>query len=616
MMRTAPTDLETTYAILDDGSGNGCWLLQRPSALVVCTDPDDVGPCLATIEAAVAEGLTAAGFFAYELGYILETKLHALLPPQRAVPLLAVGLYAGVQWLPRIEARAWLAARAGTPATVILLPATMDPQAYDAAFAAVRAFIAAGDVYQINLTFKQRLQVMGDPAALYLDLQRRQRVGQGGLLALPGLHILSLSPELFVDLADNRAVVRPMKGTAARGITQEDDRRRAVWLAADGKSRAENLMIVDLMRNDLGRLATMGGVRVSDLYTVETLRTLHQMTSGIEATLRPDVSFTQLLAAIFPCGSVTGAPKIRAMQIIRTLETEPRGVYTGAIGMIRRDDRGVLAVRLNVAIRTLMIGAGGTGELGIGSGIVFDSEAAAEYDECLLKARFLTNPAAPFGLIETLRWEPVDGYSLLDRHLDRLAASAVFFVVPYDKQATQQRLDESAAEFGDTAMRVRLTLSEDGKMTVTAEPLAPLPTRLRYALSPNLQRSDDPFRYHKTTQRTAYETELSRLKTVTGCDEVLFVNERGELTEGSWTNLFIRRGGALFTPPAGSGLLPGTLRAALLASGEALETVLYPVDLAAAEAVFLGNSVRGLLEAEPAPGIGSAAGDGRTAGGE
>jgi aminodeoxychorismate synthase, component I, bacterial clade len=586
------------FALLDDG-GDGCWLLHRPARIVACDTADDVDRSLAAIEAGLADGLTAAGFFAYELGYALEPRLAPLMPAARPVPLLRIGLFRDARWLSRRDARAWLAARVRGPCRVGALPPGLDRAQYRAAFATVHDLIAAGDVYQINLTFKQRLRIEGDPLALYLDLQRRQRVNHGGLIVAPGLSVLSLSPELFLRVDNGRALMRPMKGTAARARTPDEDRTRARWLAADEKSRAENLMIVDLLRNDLGRLAPVGGVRVTDLYTVETLRTLHQMTSGIEATLQPDVGVARLLRAIFPCGSVTGAPKIRAMEIIRAIETEPRGLYTGAIAMLRRDARGGLDLHMNVAIRTLVVDAAGQGELGIGSGVVSDSDADLEYDECLLKARFVSDRTERFALIETLRWDRSGGYALLDRHLDRLATSAVWFGIAYDDEGVRQQLATATASFGEPAMRVRLLLDEDGEATLTAAPLPERPAVLHYAVSPRPQPSDDPFRYHKTTRREGYAAELARLKAATGCDEVLFVNERGELTEGSWTNLFVRRHDRLLTPASRCGLLPGTLRAELLAAGEAVEAILRLEDLATAEAIFLGNSVRGLIPAVP-----------------
>jgi len=586
------------FAILDDGDG-GSWLLQHPESIVACDEPDAVAEGLASIEAGIARGLTAAGFFTYELGYALEPRLAPLMPRARSLPLLRLGLFRDARRLSRRAARAWLQPRTRGGGRVGALGPALDRARYRAAFATVHGLIASGDVYQVNLTFKTRLQVEGDPLSLYLDLQRRQAVVHGALIAAPGLAVLSLSPELFVRVRDGRASVRPMKGTARRGTTPEEDRTLARWLVGDEKSRAENLMIVDLMRNDLGRLAPVGGVRATDLFTVETLRTLHQMTSGVTAKLRPDVGLADLLRALFPCGSVTGAPKIRAMEIIRAVETEPRGIYTGAIGMVRRDPRGGLDLKLNVAIRTLVIDASGQGEYGVGSGVVADSAVEHEYDECLLKARWLADVAEPFALIETLRWEPAAGYALLDRHLDRLAASAAYFAIPCDREAVLRRLDDLAAGFRTAAMRVRLLLDETGDISTTAGPLAPPRQRLRYAVSTRPQPTDESFRYHKTTRRAGYETELARMKAETGCDEVVFVNERGELTEGSRTNLFVADGRRLLTPALACGLLPGTLRAELLARREAVEAVLRPADLARAEAVLLGNSVSGLVVATP-----------------
>ena len=585
------------FALLDDGS-EGVWLLQRPERVVRCDEPEAVAACVEEIEAGLAAGMVAAGFFTYELGYALESRLQPLMPHHRSLPLLRMALFRAATHLSRTEARRWLAAQATGPCSVDMCQSGLDRERYRDAFTSVRALIAAGDVYQINLTFKQRFRARGDWRSLYLDLQRRQRVGYGGLISTPEAAILSLSPELFVRVADGRAYARPMKGTAPRGITPDNDRQLAQWLASDEKSRAENLMIVDLIRNDLGRLAPFGGVRVSDLYRVETLRTLHQMTSGIEATLHPGIGLAELLGAVFPCGSVTGAPKIRAMEIIRAVESEPRGVYTGAIGLIRRDHHGKLDLLLNVAIRTLVIAADGAGELGIGSGVVYDSDADQEYEECLLKARFLTELGEPFALIETLRWDPQTGYALLDRHLDRLIRSATWFSIPCDREKARQRLLEAVADFGSDTMRVRLLVDEEGDVTLTAATLPPLPTVLRYAVAPHPRPSDDPLLYHKTTRREAYDAALASAKAATDCDDVVFVNERDELTEGSWTNVFVRLHGRLRTPALACGLLPGTLRAELLASGEATEAVLRPADLERAEAIYLGNSVRGLLPAE------------------
>jgi para-aminobenzoate synthetase/4-amino-4-deoxychorismate lyase len=355
-------------------------------------------------------------------------------------------------------------------------------------------------------------------------------------------------------------------------------------------------MIVDLIRNDLGRIARIGSVKVDGLFEVETYETVHQMISTVSARLLPDIGADAVIRRLFPCGSITGAPKIRAMEIIRELEAGPRDVYTGAIGWFAPD--GDLC--LNVAIRTLKIDQGGHGEMGIGSGLVYDSDEAAEYEECLLKARFLTVPHRPFELIETMLWQREAGWTLMERHLERLHRSAAYFGFPCDPETVRAQLEAASLGFAGACCRVRLLLDREGaiRIAATAIPVPSTAGLMRYAISDRATDSRDPFLFHKTTRRELYDGELERLSRETGCDEVLFLNERGELTEGSRTNLFLERGGRLLTPPLSSGLLDGTLRRELLATGRAQEAVLTLEDLARAEHVFLGNSVRGLLLAE------------------
>ena len=330
---------------------------------------------------------------------------------------------------------------------------------------------------------------------------------------------------------------------------------------------------------------------MTDLFTVETYSTLHTMTSGIVARRRPGVTTTDVLANLFPCGSITGAPKLRAMEIIHEVETGPRGVYTGSIGHFAPNGD----LTLNVAIRTAVIYQDGRGEIGIGGGIVADSVAADEYREALLKMAFFTEPAQKVTLIETLLWDRADGYYLLERHLDRLAASAGYFALPFDRDAILAALD--AGNFPAPRMRVRLTLDMGGP-AVTAVPLPPNPPVFRFAIAPERLDSQSLWLMHKTTNRAFYDEPRQRAYASHGVDEVVFLNERGELAEGSITNIFLEHNGALLTPPLSAGLLPGTLRAELIATGKATEQVLTLADLENAEAIWLGNSVRGLLRGE------------------
>jgi len=590
----------SSYILLDDSltPGGRSLLFTAPERVVAAYAPEEIDAALDDISEGLARGLHAAGFFAYELGYCLEPKLTHLLPAERRMPLFWVGLFHAPRSLDDSGTRAWLDEHGGTErAKISGLRLSWTREQYDRAFQAVEDYIAAGDVYQINLTLKYHFEFEGDSVAFYAALRRKQRVAYGALIHAPDFDVLSLSPELFFRREGKHISTRPMKGTAPRGRTPREDARLKTWLAVDEKQRAENLMIVDLLRNDLGRVAKIGSVEVTDLFTVETYRSVHQMTSGISAELRSDMGLKDMLRALFPCGSVTGAPKVRAMEIIRELEGGPRGVYTGAIGHIVPSGD----AQFNVAIRTVLL-QGRHGEMGIGGGIVADSKVDSEFEECLLKAHFLTKVDTPFELIETLRFERGKGFHLLERHLARLQSSAGHFGYPFSREAVLVALDAEAARVTAPVALVRLLLAEDGGLTVTSTPIE-LPTRdtvWRFVISDQRLDEKDPLFYHKTTRRQFFDSEMARQKALTGCDEVVFLNKKGELTEGTRTNLFLELDGRLFTPALTCGLLPGTLREELLdlPRAAASEAVLTPQDLLAADRIYLGNSVRGLIRAE------------------
>ena len=586
-----------TSVLLDnarEGRGHAS-LYESPRKIIRADAPREVSGALDEMEAARARGAHLAGFFSYELGYALEPRFAKMMPEGRRVPLLWFGVFDQVQSLEGGEIEDYLNASPNGGYRLSEPELTMSASDYGARFDKVKNYITAGDIYQINLTLKARFKLTGDPAALYRDLRRKQPVSYGALLRTEDFTVISASPELFLDIAENRIVTRPMKGTAGRGLTSEQDIERGQWLTTDEKSRAENLMIVDLMRNDLARVARTGSVRVSDLFTIETYETLHQMTSGVEARLNPGTDIAKLIESIFPPGSVTGAPKVRAMEIIRELESEPRGVYTGALGVFSPGGE----ARFNVAIRTLTLFADGAAEIGIGSGVVHDSRMQDEYDECLLKMRFLTDPVREFQLIETLAYDPAEGYVLLARHLDRLEASSRYFRFAFTRDTAIEALEKNADALREGRHRVRLLLFKDGRIEIanTVLPASSEMSKMVYVISKHRVESADPFLYHKTTMRKLFDGEWAAMHERFGTDEVVFLNERGEVTEGSRTNIFARIGGKLLTPPLTSGLLPGTLRADMLARGDAEEGVLARQDLARAEAVYLGNSVRGLVRA-------------------
>jgi len=368
------------FVLFEDGRDGGRALLfEAPREVILARDPAEVPGAFARMEAASKAGLHLAGFASYELGYALEPKFRAQQTPRSPTPLLQFGAFPP----PREVAPG---ARVAQPFEPIALRPAWTESDYGERFQRCRDYIFAGDVYQINLTFPLYGRYEGDPSALFDALRKRQPVAFGGVVALGEETVVSLSPEVFFEAKGRDIRARPMKGTAQRGFMPPEDMARAKYLVEDEKSRAENLMIVDLLRNDLSRLAEVGSVKVTDLFTVETYPTLHQMTSGIAARLREGVGLAELFAGLFPCGSVTGAPKIRAMEIIRDLECAPRGVYCGSLGLIAPSGE----IRFNVAIRTLTIFPGGELVCNVGSAIVADSVARHEYEECLIKARFLT----------------------------------------------------------------------------------------------------------------------------------------------------------------------------------------------------------------------------------
>jgi para-aminobenzoate synthetase/4-amino-4-deoxychorismate lyase len=587
-------DLPRPFVLVEDrlAPGRPARLYANPVGAIRADRPDEVEPALAALDAARTRGLHAAGFMAYELGYLFEPRLAPLLPAGRRLPLLWFGLFeAPIELAGRDLDEAF--ARRAPPAPLADLAFAHDGATHAAAVDRILDHVAAGDVYQINLTVPLDFRYGGDPFALWSALRVAQPVAHGGVVALAEATILSVSPELFLRVDGRTATTRPMKGTTPRGATPAADAAAARALAADPKQRAENLMIVDLMRNDLARVAEIGSVEVPELFRVETYPTLHTMTSTVTARLAPVTGLADLVRAIFPCGSITGAPKVMAMSIIRTLEARPRDVYTGAIGTFGPDG----TVDLNVAIRTAILFADGTGTWGAGGGIVADSDGAAEWDEARLKARVLTDLADDFGLIETLRWSPEEGFVRLDRHLARLAASAAACGFAFDGDRLRADLAGLIARAVDPR-RIRVELSRDGRTTLAAPPLAALPDRpLRVGLAAAPVDAGDPFLAHKTTRRARWDAGAAEAA-ARGLDDLVYVNRDGFLTESTRANLFVEKDGRLLTPALRHGLLPGVLRAELIDEGRAVEADLRVEDLDGAP-LHLGNSLRGLWPVAP-----------------
>jgi para-aminobenzoate synthetase / 4-amino-4-deoxychorismate lyase len=603
----------TPFILLDDararGAGADALLYEAPREVFSAYRASEVANVLAAAEAAqLAGGGTLAGYLAYEAGLALEPRLAAQAEARSgaAGPLVWLGLFDIASAIPAAEVPAWLAARAEGSASIGPLEPQLSPGGYDAAFATLREAIAAGDIYQANLTYHLAGSYRGDPLALYTSLRPAAAAGYGGVI-FDGSHwLLSFSPELFVALDGAEAKVKPMKGTRPRHADPAADKAAAEALGQSEKDRAENLMIVDLMRNDLARVAEAGSVQVEAPFAIESYPTVHQMVSTVRARLSPGKGAMDLVRALFPCGSITGAPKIRAMELLAEVERDARGPYCGAIGRIDADGDAAF----NVAIRTLRLtpieNGQGHAVLGIGSAIVADSDSEAERRECEVKAGFVrrmgSDLVAPScDLIETMRFEPENGIALIEGHLARMKASATELGFAFDRHAARNQIQALCFELESPA-RLRLMLARSGATAIEAGPLpVPFTAPLACIALPNPLDPGDWRLAHKTSDRGFYEDALAAAKAL-GAGEALLVRADGLVTEGSFTNVFVEsEDGELLTPPARLGLLPGVLRAHLLTQGKAREAQLTLDDVAAASQggrLWLGNALRGLFKGQ------------------
>jgi para-aminobenzoate synthetase/4-amino-4-deoxychorismate lyase len=578
-----------------DAENRWSWGFTAPRRILTATTTDEVYELVEELETATTRGHYVAGYLSYEAGHPF---VDLEIPGRADTPLAWFGVYDAPHRLAPADVETGLNTLDTWP-TVRDVRLDVSRAEYVDAIDAIRRHIGRGNVYQINYTAPLRFRVEGDPRALYRRLRARQRVPYAAYLNCGDRQILSLSPELFVRREGNRVLTRPMKGTIRRGRTLQEDRALQQQLAADSKNRAENLMIVDLLRNDLSVCCQPGSVTVPALYETEPYPSVTQMTSTVEGHLQNDTGLADLLRALFPCGSVTGAPKRRAMRAIRDLETAPRGVYCGAIGMAGPDDKAVF----NVAIRTAVLD-GAEGTMGLGSGIVWDSDPEAEYDECTLKGTFLTGDAASqsedagspeddFKLIETMRFDGVR-IPLLDRHVERLARAAEYFSFPFDEDRFRRRVERSGSGCDEATLKVRATLDRWGRLEMATTPIddeGHEPWRLVIA-DERVDRTD-PFFYHKTTRRGVYHRALAAAQ-AKGYDEAVLLNQDGDVTEGTYSNLFVRQDENLWTPPVESGLLAGVYRDHVLETQPQASTrTLTLDDLTGADALYCCNAVRG-----------------------
>ena len=599
-------------ARFDDLTGaSDSFRLVNPAGVVEALRPDEVAGAIAAAESAAARGSWVAGFVAYEaapgLDPALQVRARADDDPFARLPL------------------AWFAIFEDRARTVLPEPregsieGTTDPRhprhprqpwrpsidrgTYNAAIGRIRDHIAAGDTYQVNHTLRLRSVVEGDERGLYRDLCYAQRGAYAGYLNLGRYRVLSASPELFFRIDEERITAKPMKGTARRGRWSAEDEDVAAGLRGSVKDRAENAMIVDLLRNDMGRVARTGSVGWSDVFDLERYETVWQLTSTVSADLRPGTTLVEVFGALFPSGSVTGAPKVRTMEIVAELEDSPRGVYCGAVGFLAPPSAGMPTARFNVPIRTVVLDTETrTAEYGVGGGITWDSSAEGEYDEIVAKAEVLTTRRPSFELFETLLHDPRDGFRHLDRHLKRLRGSCDYFGFSLDEPAVVRALEGAITRFPDGPARVRVSVDRKGRVDVGAtRPVeSHLPVLVAIDLGHPVDHAD-PMLFHKHSLRGIYDAARSRHP---DADDVLLVNDRGEVTESTIANVAVSLNGRWVTPPLDAGLLPGIGREVALEEGRLEEATIRVEELTRAEEIELVSDNRGhrpvrVIEPEP-----------------
>jgi para-aminobenzoate synthetase/4-amino-4-deoxychorismate lyase len=604
-------DKENNFVFLEstrcDEENYLSYLFFSPKKIVSTCRTKEIKDCFTELEQALKEGSYVAGFISYEAGSAFEERLKY--KEIFDFPLLWFGVYEQpLIYNHRQQNFEMCSARAHRFIKEIGLYSNCEQKdyilekirsnisesSYIQSIDKIKDLIAQGLTYQVNYTFKLKFAFSGSAANLYFNLRNNQSVSYSAFIKAGHYFILSFSPELFFSKKGSKMYVRPMKGTAKRGRNLNEDQLNSEQLKNCHKNRSENIMIVDLLRNDLGRISGVGSVRVPRLFKIEKYETLFQMTSDIESCLKSKDMTFDIFRYVFPSGSVTGAPKIKTMEIIRQLEKEPRNIYTGSIGFFSPHQSGTF----NVAIRTILINdQTQKGEMGVGSGIVYDSSPQAEYSECCLKTNFLLNKPKNFALIETMLWQRHKGFHFLEQHLKRLEDSAQYFDFSYKKENILPALSKLEKCFEKNAYKVRLLLDKNGEITLTATLLISIAhQKPKVYLATQRTSSQDPFLYHKTTNRKVYDQEYKRCKRLKFYD-VIFTNEKGEITEGAISNLFIKKNGKLYTPPITSGLLDGIYRRHILSSRklQVEEKVLFKKDLFNAQEIYLCNSVRGLV---------------------
>jgi para-aminobenzoate synthetase/4-amino-4-deoxychorismate lyase len=565
--------IETNEVLLKN---ENTWLhFSKPYKVFTTANLHETKEMLGEVERLVNEnGWDAAGFLSYEAAPAFDPALRVLSAGD--FPLLWFGLYPKPQAIhvpsltSKLDAIDW--------------QSTVERESYNTSIEKIKEYIAEGRTYQVNYTMRLQADFSADPWEFFLGLAQNQNK-YAAYVNTERYKICSASPELFFQLDGETIFSRPMKGTVKRGRTTEEDQQQVEWLRNSSKNRAENVMIVDMVRNDLGRIAQIGSVQVPQLFNIEKYPTLFQMTSTVEAKTK--ASITEIFTALFPCASISGAPKVSTMNIISELETTPRKLYTGSIGFISPNRK----AQFNVAIRTAILDhKDKSAEYGVGGGIVWDSTNTDEYREAVLKSHVLTQPQQDFSLLETMLWTPQEGYFLREKHIARMADSAAYFGFTFSESKLKKLLNITEKNF-KSPQRLRILLDHSGVFTCETQEYLEQQKTFNIKLAESPINSSDVFFFHKTTNRTMYPS-------LQGHDDVLLFNEKDELTEFTIGNLVVKADGQLYTPPVSCGLLAGTFRAHLLESGQIKERVIRKNELSTCEKIYLVNSVRKWVEAE------------------
>ncbi|MFC2061021.1 aminodeoxychorismate synthase component I [Elusimicrobiota bacterium] len=571
-----------------DNNNHRSLYFNDPVDVLILTDPDKKEQFFSQLEEASGK-YWLAGFFGYEMGYLFEKKFKYC--DEADFPYALFGVYKEPEIFDHRKNKSVPEKMGSNDYQVSNLRLNTSKSEYIDNIGILKEHISRGDIYQANYTIKYKFNFEGSAYGLYNDLKSRQAVAYNVFAGLGDSYIISISPELFFCKDKEHMEVKPMKGTLKRGRTSAEDERNREFLANDIKNKSENIMIVDLLRNDLAKISQYGSVKAEKLFEVEKYNTLFQMTSTIESRVKSNVIIYELIRSVFPSGSVTGAPKIRSMEIIRDLEKEKRNIYTGSIGFFQPDG----SAEFNVAIRTILINKD-KGEMGIGGGIVYDSAAEDEFDECRLKARFLTYDLADgFKLIETMLYDR--GYGNIGLHVERLKSSSEYFDYKFNENDILDGLNSIESGLGSEKYKVRLTLDKKGEVNVTAEKINSEEKDYKIIISDKKTDSEDISLYHKTTNRELYNCELKKAREK-GYFDTIYLNEKNEITEGSITNVYIKKGDVFYTPPIECGLLNGVMRQIVIKEYSIKEKIITKEELINADEVYISNSIEGFSRAE------------------